>query len=49
MNEFRLIIFSESKEINDENKYNDTIDIRSTVIQDIKLQLNGHDVVEEAE
>ena len=36
MKEFRLIIFSDSKEVIDETKYNDMVDIRSNVMGDVK-------------
>jgi len=48
MKEFRLIIFSDSKEVNDEEKYNDTTDIKVDVMRDVKSQMNGYEVNETA-
>ena len=44
MHEFRLIIFSDSKEVNDQDQNNDQVDVRSEVMEDIRSQLNGHEV-----
>jgi hypothetical protein len=45
---FRLIIFSDSKEVNDEEKLNDNGDIKSEVMGDVKTQINGYEVNETA-
>ena len=46
MREFRCMIFSDSKEINDEDKYNDQTDIKEEVILEVKDQMNGIEVNE---
>ena len=43
-----MIIFSDSKEVNDEAKYNDNGDIKSEVMEDVKDQMNGEEVNETA-